>query len=145
LRPSFVSTIAMKSSAPSGRPLGLRVSNPSSAACSSSDKFQEIGESRRSLKRRADLDPRVVAPRKTRTHAQPRPRLRRRGQPGANRIEREKAQRIQEVGVVDREPGEPPLEQITSLAGTGADERVKRRCASPIAQESAPASQASIN
>ena len=47
--------------------------------------------------------------------------------------------------VVDREPGEPPLEQITSLAGTGADERVKRRCASPIAQESAPASQASIN
>ncbi len=47
LRPSFVSTIAMNSAPPSGRPFGLMVSNPSSAACSPGD------SSKRSAKRGA--------------------------------------------------------------------------------------------
>ena len=56
-------------------------------------------------------------------HARPRPRLRRRGQPGANRIERGIAQRVEEVGVVHRERGEPPLEQMAGRAGARVGER----------------------
>ena len=109
LRPSFVSTIAMNSAPPSGRSFGLRFSNSSSAACSSSD------SSKRSAKRgaRSSAGPTSTSassrPLKMRAHARPRPRSRRRGQPSANRIERGSAQRFEEMGVVHRERGEPPL------------------------------------
>ena len=58
-----------------------------------------------------------------RAHARPRPRLRRRSQRGADGIEREIAQRVEEVGVVHRERGEPPLEQMAGCAGARVHER----------------------
>ena len=83
--------------------------------------FQEIGEPRRSLQRRADLYQRVVAPRKMRAHARPRPRFRRRGQPGANRIERESAQRVEEIG---RRPARTEANRpLKQMAGRAGDER----------------------
>ena len=89
--------------------------------------FQEIGEARRSLKRWADLDQRVVAPLKdarlTLDHGHARGDAASRG---ANWIERESAQCAEEAGVVHRERGEPYLKQMAGRAGDEGGEAPMR-------------------
>ena len=57
-----------------------------------------------------------------RAHARPRP-LGSCSQARADGIERQIAQRVDEIGVVHRDRGEPPLEEMAGCGGAGVERR----------------------